>query len=237
MNIEQQSTMQENTPRPFKEIPGLWLQLRNMTETFFASELPRASQGNTLYSVLISAGIASFFWFIQAIAEYFIPAITNQNIPDQSQLAAIFGSILAYPCFALIITPISFYLSNGLIFVSAKILGGKGKFSGQVYLYSLFFVPLGLILSLASLFQIIPIIRPVIDYIVTAAVFIFTILFTVRIIKVAHGFTTGRALSTFLIPFALFLIPTCVIGILVLLGPAVGGVFSNIVTEINTPMP
>ena len=35
-----------------------------------------------------------------------------------------------------------------------KILGGKGKFSGQVYLYSLFFVPLGLISSLASLFQI-----------------------------------------------------------------------------------
>ena len=119
MNIEQQSTPQENTPRPFKEIPGLWLQLRNMTETFFASELPRASQSNTLYSVLISAGIASFFWFVQALAGYFIPAITNQNIPDQSQLAATLGSILTFPCFALIITPISFYLGNGVIFVSA----------------------------------------------------------------------------------------------------------------------
>ena len=237
MNIEQQPTPQENTPRPFKEIPGLWLQLRKMTETFFASELPRASQANTLYSILIYSVIASIFWFVQALGGYFIPTITNQNIPDQSQMAVIFGSILVYPCFALIITPISFYLSNGLMFVSAKILGGKGKFSGQVYLYSLFFLPLGLISSLASLFQLIPIVGSVIVYIVTAAIFILTILFTVRILKVAHSFTTGRALLTLLIPFVLFLIPACVIGILVLLGPAVGGVFSNIVTEINTPMP
>ena len=233
MNIEQQSTPQENTPRPFKEIPGLWLQLRNMTETFFASELPHASQSNTLYSILIYSGMASIFLLVQGLAGYFIASITNH----EAQSAVALGGILTFSCLGLIVAPISFYLGNGVIFVSASILGGKGKFSGQVYLYSLFFVPLGLITSLASLFQLIPVAGSVIVYIVTAAVFILTILFTVRIIKVAHNFTTGRALLTFLIPFALFLIPACIIGILALMGPAIGGIFSNIVTEINTPMP
>ena len=41
------------SPRPFSEIPGLWLKVTQMTEAFFAEEAPRASEGSTLVSILV----------------------------------------------------------------------------------------------------------------------------------------------------------------------------------------
>ena len=35
MDPQEQINIQDTTPRPFKEIPGLWLQFTQMTEDFF----------------------------------------------------------------------------------------------------------------------------------------------------------------------------------------------------------
>jgi hypothetical protein len=238
MNIEEQPNPQVNTPRPFIEIPGLWLQLPRMTESFFAFELPKASVRNTIYGLLIYMGTAAVASVLQSLAGYFIPIITNLGSLQEAQLAAIAGGALLYPCcIGLLLVPISFYLLNGLFFVSASILGGKGKFSGQAYLYSLFFVPLGIISSLASLFQLIPMVGAYIVQLVSFALYVLTIFLAVRLMKVVHNFTMGRAVLTLLMPLALLVIPACIIGILALFIPAIGNVFSSITTGNGLPLP
>jgi hypothetical protein len=238
MNVDEQPVLQVNTPRPFIEIPGLWLQLPRMTETFFEFELPKASLTNTIYSILIYMGIAAVTSILQSLVGYFIPSIINLESLQEAQLAAFAGGVLLYPCcIGMIAIPISFYLLNGLFFVSASLLGGKGKFSSQTYLYSLFFVPLGIISSLASLFQLIPMVGGYVVKLVTFASYLLTIFLAVRLMKVVHNFTMGRAVITLLIPLTLLLIPACVIGILVLLGPAIGNVLSSITTDIGPHLP
>jgi hypothetical protein len=238
MNSDEQPVLQVNTPRPFQEIPGLWLQLPRMTETFFAFELPKASVRNTIYGILVYMGIATITSVLQSLVGYFIPSLTDLGSLQEAQLAAIAGGALLYPCcIGLLLVPISFYLLNGLFFISASILGGRGKFSSQVYLYSLFSVPLGIISSLASLFQLIPIVGAYLVQLVTFAIYVLTFFFAIRLMKVVHNFTVGRALLTLLIPLALLIIPACLIGILALFGPAIGNVFSSIATESGIQLP
>jgi hypothetical protein len=238
MNSDEQPVLQVNTPRPFFEIPGLWLQLPRMTETFFAGEFPKTSVPNTIYGILLYMAIAAVISILQSLVGYFIPSIINLESLQEAQLAAFAGGVLLYPCcIGMIVIPISFYLLNGLFFVSASLLGGKGKFSGQTYLYSLFFVPLGIISSLASLFQLIPMVGSYVTKLVTFASYLLTIFLAVRLMKVIHNFTMGRAVLTLLIPLALLLIPACIIGILVLLGPAIGNVLSGITTDIGPHLP
>src|SRR5512142_2132251 len=53
------SVSAQGGPRPFWEIPPLWLQLPHMDKSFFAAEMPHTSNLNTFLSVLVYAGFAT----------------------------------------------------------------------------------------------------------------------------------------------------------------------------------
>jgi hypothetical protein len=238
MNIEEQSIPVENTPRPFQEIPALWLQLGKMTDAFFASELPRASAVNTIYSILILAGVSTGLSVVQALLKDMISFFTASTTVQPTELAMFFGSTaLILCCLGLVIAPISFYLNNGITYLGALIFGGRGKFTSQAYLGSLFFVPLSLISSLAAFLSLIPRVGQYISYAAFFGVAFFHLFFTIRSVKAAHNLTTGRAAAAVLSPLVLLLIPLCTIGILLLMGPAIGDVFSKINSSLGTPMP
>ena len=85
--------------------------------------------------------------------------------------------------------------------------------------------------------MLIPKIGPYMFSVVLLGIAVFNIRFTVRLFKVVHGFTTGRALVAILLPLTLLLIPICIIGILMVMGPMIGNVFSTINSSLNTPVP
>jgi len=234
MNIEEQPVTIENTPRPFIDILKLWFQLSQMSETFFAKEILRTSTKNTFLGILAYTVIATIISVCISLLRSIISFFTNSPTPQATSIGT---TVLFLCCFGIIVIPISFYLNNGITYVSALIFGGKGKFDSQAYLGSLFFAPIGLISSLISSVSLIPKIGNYISYIFLLGIAIFNIFFVVRSFKVVHGFTTTRAVAAVLSPLLLLLIPICIIGVLMLMGPVIGNVFSGINASLNTPMP
>ena len=145
MDIEVSPPQQEpvaRTPRPFSEIPPLWLGLPHMNEHFFAGELVHASALNTVLGVAV--------YTLAGAAAVVIVGLL-QNVLRQTQYpSAIQTTTLVVGCLTLFITPLTFYLNTGMNYLGALVFGGKGKFNDQAYLASLFVVPIGLVSSAIS---------------------------------------------------------------------------------------
>jgi hypothetical protein len=224
----------ETGPRPFSEVPGLWFQIIQMTEGFFAQEAPRASNTSTLIGVLLFAVASAILAALTALISGGISMALGETSLEGT--ASLGNMVLCSACFGLIVTPISFYLNNGLTYLGARIFGGTGNFTTQAYLQSLFVVPLGIVLSAISLASAIPTVGGCITGAASLVVGIYSIILNVRAVKVAHDLTTGRAIGAILAPGVLILIvvgiAVAVIVLLALMGPAVGNIFEDIVTTI-----
>ena len=236
MNNEEHTIMPEKTQRPFSEIPGLWLKLPQMTGDFFRGELNYVSASNTLISILILTGVIAIVSTITTLFSGYLGGLGIQEELQGIDLLAITGGLTIFQfCCALITIPVSFYLSNGMIYLGARMFGGKGDYTTQAYLNSLYYVPLLMISSLASLLGAIPFAGGCIIGIVGLGIVIYHIVLSVRSMMVVHDLSVGQAIGSILIiPGAFVLITIC---LLALIGPAVGNVFSNIISEIQTPIP
>jgi hypothetical protein len=238
MNLEKQSAAPENTPRPFREIPPLWVRFWDMTEAFFRNELSHVSVPNTIYCVLTIAGASTIIYiareFFRWIFNSFILPSTAQSLGNTTSLSI---TILSVSCVGIFLYPISFYMNNGITYIGALIFGGRGSFASQAYLNSLFLVPLGFLYSVTSIFSIIPVYGIYISYTGLFGFWIIQYVFTIRSFKVVHNFSIGRAIAAALSPLALLLIPICMIVILVAMGPMIGNVFSGINSSLLTPIP
>ncbi len=213
-------------PRPFSEIPSLWLKFTRMTEGFFAQEAPRASATNTLISIFIYAVVASMLAAVSSILNVALQRIglpsdfsEFRNVPIASTAFIVGFSV----CAGLVGGLIGFYLSNALNYVGARILGGTGDFTTQAYLTSLFTVPLGIGAGLVSWI-------PCAGALLGLAISIYLIILEVRAFKVVHRLTTGRAIAAVLGPnlLLLALFGCCFMAIVASLAPTIGNMINNI---------
>lgn len=210
-------------PRPFNEIPGLWAKVIQMTEEFFAQEAPRASSSNVIISVLILAAASTILSVFSSLigggfqADLLPPEFSEfvdigggQNLVCTA-FVGIFGAIFG------------FYLSNGIVFIGARSLGGSGDFTTQTYLQSLFAVPLGIASGVVALV-------PCVGLFGVLAVGIYAIVLNVRSIKVVHNLSTGKAVAAVFVPILIIMvILTCIFVVgLVLLGPVIESVFDDL---------
>ena len=238
MNSQEQTIQPVTTPRPYGEIPRLWLWLPVMTESFFSQEVSRASAANTFFGILIYAVLAAFLSVVQSVLGGVINYFGGSAAAHTTALLSAVGVTTVFLCcFILFLGPASFYLNSGIMYVSALIFGGRGKFTSQAYLTSLFFVPLALISSVLGMVSVIPQVGLYGLSAVLLAIGFFHIVFMTRVLKVVHGFSTGRAVAAVLAPLVLLLIPICLIALLALMGPAIGNVFSTINASLGTPAP
>jgi hypothetical protein len=216
------------SPRPFSEIPGLWTKVLQMTEQFFAQEAVRASGSNTLISVLILAVVSSV---LTAISSLIWGGTQMAFLPPEYREMTAAGagsSVVCSLCSGLIGVAIGFYISNGLVYLGARIFGGSGDFTTQAYLASLFAVPVGIVSGLVGLV-------PCVGLIAVLAVSVYAVVLNVRAVKVTHNLTTGQAVAAVLVPALIIgvLVACLVVVMLVILGPAIGNVFENIVTNLE----
>jgi hypothetical protein len=220
-------------PRPFREIPRLWLRVHEMSEEFFRNEIPRTSTSNTFYSILIYAVISLAFSIFQTLFSK-----SSNPFSELSPEAGIYSLITGMGLVCLVfIIPIGFYISNGIYYGIASLLGGKGSFSSQAYIDSLFTVPIGVLTLVLALVSLIPVIGWFISLGLGLIVSVFNIVLTVRCYKAVHNFSTGRAVAVVLLPMVLVIIPICLILTLALMGPGIGSIFSQIISLTLTPMP
>jgi hypothetical protein len=101
-----------------------------------------------------------------------------------------------------------FYNFEIVLFIVARLLGGKGSFGTQAYVQSLFYAPL----SVAQ--QILAVI-PVVGRVLFALAAVYSLLLTTTSLKAAHGYSTWRAVLTWVIPIVLnIVVVTAVIGLI-----------------------
>lgn len=225
MNTEQQAGSAAVGPRPFSEIPRLWLRLPDMNDAFFSNELPHASVVNTFFSILIVTGISAALSAASAV----VAGLTSTGV---SGLA-----VFLLACYGLIATPIGFYFRNAVLLISSMLFGGRGTFTSQSYLISFYFVPVMILSWLVGLIARIPTFGPYISGAFWLGILIWNFVLDVRAFRVVHGFSQGRSVAAVLAPAALLLIPICLIAALVVMGPQIGNAFSAINSQLGTPTP
>jgi hypothetical protein len=122
-------------------------------------------------------------------------------------------------------------ISAGISQAIASALGGEGTFEKLAYAISAYASPLGIVTSLLSL---VPIVNCL-----SLPVGLYGIFLNILAVKSVHRFSWGKAIasSVAVIALILILIACLIIGVLALMGPAIGSVFSNIIQEMGTPMP
>jgi hypothetical protein len=114
-------------------------------------------------------------------------------------LANVQGRGLYFLCSVLLGTLGGFYISNYMYYWGARVLGGQRRPRAQLYLQSLFAIPLGIAASLAELV-------PYAGALIAFGLGIYMLVVDVRVIKVVHKLTTGKAvISIFLVPLVFFL--------------------------------
>jgi hypothetical protein len=83
-----------------------------------------------------------------------------------------------------------------VLFIFARLLGGKGSFGAQAYAQSLFYAPLAVI---QQVFAMIPIVGRPLFFLLAA----YSLLPTTTSLIAAHGYSTRRAVLTWLMPILL----------------------------------
>jgi len=227
--------------RPFSEVPALWWKLfqGRMDLAFFQQELPAARGINALYGVLVTAAVSAVVTFVLSLLSGLVAGLTSGGISGSATagLASTLGTIAVAGCCAqLFVVPASFYVNAGVLWLIAKLFGGKGAFGAQAYLMSLFVVPLTILSVLLSIVEVIPVVGRYLFGLVVLVVAIFNLVLTVRALQAAHALTGGKAAAVVLLPVAVgFVLGCCGVLVLLLSGPAIGNVFSSINNSLLAP--
>ena len=117
----------------------------------------------------------------------------------------------------------------GIFHIVALLLGGKGSYEDMYYATSTFYAPLTIASSALSLI-------PILGWLLSIPVGIYQLVLQVIAVKSIHNFSWFKAIvSVFGIVIVLIVFFVCCL--LTVLAPAVGGVFENIVDQMNTPQP
>ena len=91
---------------------------------------------------------------------------------------------------------LGFYDFQIVLFIFARLLGGKGSFGTQAYVQSLFYAPLAVIQQVFA-------VTPAVGRPLFALLAVCSVLPTTTSLKAAHGYSTWRAVATWLLPILL----------------------------------
>jgi hypothetical protein len=103
---------------------------------------------------------------------------------------------------------VGFYDFEIVLFIFARLLGGKGSFGRQTYLQSLFYAPLALV-------QQVLVMVPGFARLLFALVAVWSLIPTTTSLKAAHGYSTLRAVLTWASPIVLNIVVVLAVVMLV----------------------
>jgi hypothetical protein len=201
------------------------------------SESPDARMQTAFIWVFIAGTISGI---VQAIiqAAYAAMGITPQ-IPGLEQfsqqpgdggfaIGSLVGGICASPLVGLL-SVLFFAIGIAITQWIAKLFGGTGTFEKLAYTSAAISVPFTIITSVLTLLGVIPFVS-ICTSIISLILSFYVLYLQIMAVKAVNRFAWGPAIGAVLIPglVILFLCGCLVIGVLTLLGPAIGDVFSGI---------
>jgi Yip1-like protein len=198
--------MRPPIPPGFGNLFQKWLKVTTKPSVqSFAEEVPTANWGDVWISLLLLGVVTAIAGFIGAsiagsidYSQYF-----SQLPPEQQRLfssflhaapAASFGSI--------ILVPLGFFIGQAILFVSAKIFKGTGRFVDQSYAYALFYVPVS---GVSAILGIIP----VFGRIASALLGIYGIVLAVMSLAASQRLSIGRAIGAIILPAVVIAVLIC----------------------------
>lgn len=180
-----------------------WRVLRHPWTPVFREELDHKTNIRTLMGVTVATLLGlGLSWLVhllsgQSAQQYM--GITSIWVDAGTQ-----PPLGSWSLIALVGVILGFYDFEIVLFIFARLLGGKGSFGAQAYLQSLFYAPLAII---QQVFAVIPIVgRPL--FILLA---VYSLVPTTSSLRTAHGYSTWRAVITWLMPILLNILVVFVI--------------------------
>jgi hypothetical protein len=145
---------------------------------------------------------------------------------------ALGGSLIALICAApigAVIGVLAYAIETAIIQWVAKLFKGTGTYSQLIYVFAAFTAPISIVSGVISLFSLIPFIGLCFS-IISIGIGIYTLVLMVMAVKGVNKFGWGEAIGSVLLPgIVVGILCACVtVGILTLLGPVIGDVFSTI---------
>lgn len=135
-------------------LPGQYLTIltRPGIKTFVA-EKNKGSWGIVWFQLLLLAVIGALLTLLlYRITPPDVSSIAKASGANAQDLQNVLS--ISITISVLILTPISFFLANGILYLIAKLLRGKGTFLEQIYVSLLFGVPLVILSDLLSLIPV-----------------------------------------------------------------------------------
>ena len=113
-------------------------------------------------------------------------------------------------------------LGMAILQAIARRLGGEGDLGSQAYLLAAAGAPMGIVSTVLSSI-------PAVGQVLNALASLYAVYLSVLGLQAAHRYSGGKAVLTLLIPIIVVIV--LVGGVLLLLGPVVGGVYQNILEQ------
>ncbi|HEX9069288.1 MAG TPA: YIP1 family protein [Ktedonobacterales bacterium] len=206
-------------PLPTNLFARMWDTATHPNVARFTQELEGANWG-TIW--LVQAAIAIVTMLLElgyfSLASYLL---TSQSMPPD--LASIRQYLqfpyTLFPAVAIgILSPIGFFIGQGVTWVLARMFGGKGTLLEQAWLYTLFLVPITIVSLVAGLISAIPIVGLFVGA-AGLAVAVYQIILAVNAVAASHRIAIGRAVAVVLLPVAIVLLLVCA-GVIALIAVA-----------------
>lgn len=186
----------------FMEMLDTWAEMFTLpSQTRLNEEHSYARWGLTIPGILLASGITYFFAGLTNIG---MTSLMPGGVFDPVKLLPIvcggaFGGA--------IVGVVSFFISSGVYYLCARILGGRGEFVVQSYLLSLVYGPFSLVTGIIFPLMLLSSIEPVfgvIPAIVILPISILALMMSIRALKSTHSYGTGAALGTLFLPGIVF---------------------------------
>lgn len=169
----------------------------------FLDELPGKNNTKTLAGVAVGA-------LVGLLLSWGVHVFAGRAPGDFMGLASIWVSHGTPAPFAdwTIVVPfgviVGFYDFEIILFIFARLLGGRGSFGRQAYAQSLFYAPLAIVQQLVAA-------TPVAARVIFAAAALWSLIPTTTSLKAVHGFSTARAVLTWVSPIVLNVVVVAVV--------------------------
>jgi len=229
MNESSNIPVYDSTPPAPESFYQTWIKaITKSNERTFAEIANSPDAGpNKAYLWVFLSSLASFFL---VMLTFTLGTSSSQYGVDISSMMG--GSVIALLCAAPIgaaVMVLFFALDIAIIQWVAKMFKGTGSYNQLVYAVAAFSAPISLVSGVISSLSTIPSIGLCFS-VISFGVGIYAIVLMVMAVKGVNKFGWGEAVGSVLLPgIVIGLLCGClVIGILMLLGPVIGDVFSTI---------
>jgi hypothetical protein len=207
IDISHNSNLDKNTlnvaqpsmGQAIRELPGQYFKvLTRPSMNRFVEEKGKARWGIVWIQLMSLAIIDAILQSISLlISPNNVNSLTGVNNISPSMLQSI--TIITVFLLQLVLTPVSFLAAGGILYLIARVFGGRGTFLEQIYATLLFGVPLVILSYLLLLIPVTSGWLPYLPHLYSLVLFVISLM-------AVHQLSRGKAIAVILIPISILLV-------------------------------